>query len=124
MKREVENDSTYRGSTKNENFNFNSPIAPLVGEEDDYSRSWIYLSEPLKKNWKKNLQECNARYNLELPKPDDLTSYDNPDYLWLSKELNNLRYVCNEAVRDPRSGKLATGFSEIPYIQISFFAIH
>ena len=112
------NDSTYQGTAQNADFYFNSPIAPLSSEEDEYNRSWVYLSERVKQNWANYLYELNKQHQLELPKPNALTSYDNPDYLWLSYELNELRNAYNAAMRDPQTGDVLPGCGQLPYIQL------
>ena len=118
MVRVWDNDSTYRGKASNNNFYFLSPIAPLADGEDEYNRHWVYMSEKMKTKFMDFLKELNERHKLSLPVEDEFTSYDNPDYLWLSYELENLRRSYNKSMIDPRTKKLAEGCSFIPYIQL------
>lgn len=43
-----DNDSTYRGEADGTNFFFRSPISPLTGDEDEFSRTWVSTSDELK----------------------------------------------------------------------------
>lgn len=103
------NDSTYRGNADNSDFYFNSPIAPMKAGEDEFSKSWIHLLNSLKEDWAKYFKELDEKHHLELPKPDDLTSYDNPDYLWLMFELQNLVAAKNKAMINPNTGEVLEG---------------
>lgn len=113
-----QNDSTYRGNSKSDKFYFKSPIAKLVDDEDEYSRRWIYMSDDLKEEFQKFVKGLNDKHDLPLPKEDDLTSYDNPDYLWLMYELENIRRAYNNAMLDPCSGRVIEGRKLIPYVQL------
>ncbi len=113
-----ENDSTYIGEAKNNNFYFLSPISQLKENEDDYNRHWVYMSKKLKKKFRVYLRKLNTHYGYPLPIENGLTSYSNPDYLWLSYELENLRRLYNMAMRDPNTGKIINGCGQIPYIQL------
>ena len=93
-----ENDSTYRGQGLNQDFYFKSPIAVLEENEDEFNRHIVHLSESVKQYWASEIKEMNDEYGLDLPISDELTSYENPDYLWLSFELENLRRKYNKAV--------------------------
>lgn len=112
------NDPTYQGNAQNTDFYFNSPLVQWADNYDEFEHTWTHLSERLKNAWSSQLKEINSCRNLELPQPNDLTSYDNSDYLWLSYELENMRQLCNMAVRDEETGRLLPGEGQIPYIQI------
>ncbi|MGN0319248.1 MAG: hypothetical protein ACI4E1_15090 [Lachnospira sp.] len=112
------NDSTYIGTAKNEDFYFLSPIAELDVGEDEFDRKWVHLSDELKSELKLFLKELNDKHKMSLPVNDKFTSYDNPDYLWISYELENLRRLYNNAMINPTTGKLIEGRKFIPYIQL------
>ena len=112
------NDSRYRGEGQNEDFFFLSPIACMSEDEDDFDRHWVYLSDDYKSRLKNELIRLNAEHGLDLPDVDDLTSYDNPDYLWLSYELLNLIRAYNRSITDPVTGRTAEGCRHLPYAQI------
>lgn len=76
------------------------------------------MSEELKNKLSNQIKEINSCRNPELPQPNDLTSYDNSDYIWLSCELENMRQLCNMAVRDEVTGEVLPGQGQIPYIQL------
>lgn len=111
------NDVTYRGNAVDDNFSFLSPIARVHDDEDDFNRNWVYLSGDYKSKIKKALQDLNKSNQLELPANNDLTSYENSDYLWLSYELNNLIRAFNKsmAYSSPRR--------QLPYAQILLQAL-
>jgi len=112
------NDSTYRGKAINNEFYFLSPIAQLADGEDEYSRHWVYMSEDLKAGFQNFIKNLNKDHNLPLPIEDEFTSYDNPDYLWLSYELENLRRAYNKTMINPYTKKVFEGRKFIPYIQL------
>lgn len=109
------NDPTYRGNGMNDNFFFLSPIARVKDDEDDFNRNWVYLSEKYKNKCKTWLQNMNRENGLELPAEDDLTSFDNPDYLWLSYELNHLIDIYNRSMRGAGQGE---SLRKLPYARI------
>ena len=111
------NDATYRGNAAADDFSFLSPITRVHDDEDDFNRNWVYLSDHYKNGIKNALIDLNRSHQLELPANDDLTSYDNPDYLWLSYELNNLIRAFNKsmATSSPRR--------QLPYAQILLQAL-
>lgn len=113
-----ENDSIYRGVAELGDFYFKSPIAKLGDNEDEYSRCWVYLSEKVKNNLKSSLEQLNSSQGFRLPKEDELTSYNNPEYLWLSYELENIRQMYNSAMTNPYTGELIDGCKKIPYVQL------
>ena len=112
------NDPTYQGTAQTTDFCFKSPLALWEDDYDEYEHTWTHLSERLKNTWSSQLRKMNNHRNLELPRPSDLTSYDNSDYLWLSFELEKLRQLFNMAVRDEATGEILPGHGQIPYIQI------
>lgn len=99
-----ENDNSYRGVGQNDEFFFLSPIARMNDEEDDFDRHWVYLSDEYKKGIKESLMSLNQSYGLHLPEEDDLASFENPDYLWLSYELLNLLRAYNQSVTNRLRG--------------------
>lgn len=113
-----ENDSTYRGQGLNQDFYFKSPIAVLEENEDEFNRHIVHLSESVKQYWASEIKEMNDEYGLDLPISDELTSYENPDYLWLSFELENLRRKYNKAVFNFLTVEYADGCCPIPYTQL------
>lgn len=113
-----ENDSTYRGTVERQDFYFKSPFAKLEENEDEYSRCWVYLSDNLKNKLKSLLKNLNDAQGFKLPHEDELTSYDNPEYLWLAYELENIRYAYNSAMINPYIGELLAGCKTIPYVQL------
>lgn len=113
-----DNDSTYCGEADRTDFFFRSPISPLTGEEDEFSRTWVSMSDELKSKFADCIKMLNELHGLDLPRPDDLTSYDNPDYLWLSYEMENIRQAYNEAMINPVTGDLLPGHGRIPYVQV------
>lgn len=117
------NDSTYQGNTQNSEFYFKSPLVLFSDGYDEYEHTWVHLSPNLKEKLSIQLKKINNYYNLELPVSDDLTSYDNSDYLWLSCELERLRKLCNMAVRNEDTNELLSGQGQIPYIQIRLQAL-
>ena len=86
-----ENDSTYRGQGLSPDFYFKSPIAELEENEDEFNRHIVHLSDDAKSYWATEIKKMNDEYGLGLPVSDELTSYENPDYLWLSFSLENMR---------------------------------
>ena len=113
-----ENDSTYRGQGLNQDFYFKSPIAVLEENEDEFNRHIVHLSESVKQYWASEIKEMNDEYGLDLLISDELTSYENPDYLWLSFELENLRRKYNKAVFNFLTVEYADGCCPIPYTQL------
>jgi hypothetical protein len=113
-----ENDSTYIGTAKNNDFYYLSPIAKLDIGENEFNRKWVYMSDELKSKFQLFLKELNDKHNLPLPVEDEFTSYENPDYLWLSYELEKLRSAYNNTMINPKTGKLVEGHKLIPYIQL------
>lgn len=111
------NDATYRGNAVDNNFSFLSPIARVHDDEDDFNRNWVYLSDYYKNGIKNTLIDLNQSHQLELPANNDLTSYDNPDYLWLSYELNNLIRAFNKSMAYSSPPR------QIPYAQILLQAL-
>lgn len=118
-----QNDSTYQGNAQNTEFYFNSPLVLWAEDYDEYEHTWTHLSEELKSKLSNQLKEINSSRDLELPRPNDLTSYDNSDYIWLSCQLENMRQLCNMAVRDTETGKVLPGQGQIPYIQLRLQAL-
>lgn len=113
-----ENDSTYRGQGLSPDFYFKSPIAELEENEDEFNRHIVHLSDYVKSYWATEIKKMNDEYGLGLPASDELTSYENPDYLWLSFELENLRRKYNSAVYNFITGEYADGVSPVPYVQL------
>lgn len=118
-----ENDSAYRGNSLNDDSYFISPIASLGEDEDEVNRHWVHLSDKYKDGLKSFFKSHNDHYGLNLPKEDDLTSYNNPDYLWLSYELINIVRAYNNAVRNETTGQVLSGFGQIPYVQLRLQAL-
>ncbi len=116
------NDATYRGNADRDAFSFLSPIARVHDDEDDFNRNWVYLSEHYKNGIKNALMDLNRTHELELPLEDDLTSYDNPDYLWLSYELINLIRAFNKSMAYSGS-ESDSPLRQLPYAQILLQAL-
>lgn len=117
------NDSTYQGNAENSELIFNSPLVLYSEDYDEYEHTWTKLSENTKSKLSNWLKSMNETYHLELPRSNDLTSYDNSDYLWLSYELDNLRQLYNRAMRDEKNGEIYPGCGQIPYIQLRLQAL-
>ena len=113
-----QNDSTYRGTAKRQDFYFKSLLAKLEENEDEYSRCWVYLSDNFKNKLRSFLEHLNDDQGFKLPQEDELTSYDNPEYLWLAYELEHIRHVYNSAMVNPYTGELLAGCKKIPYVQL------
>ena len=113
-----QNDSTYRGTAERQDFYFKSPLAKLEENEDEYSRCWVYLSDNFKNKLRSFLEHLNDDQGFKLPQEDELTSYDNPEYLWLTYELEHIRYAYNSAMVNPDTGELLAGCKKIPYVQL------
>lgn len=118
-----DNDSTYQGNVKESDLWFNSPLVIEQNNLDEFDFTWVRLSENIEAQLRSWLMRKNKEHNFELPMANDLTSYDNPDYLWLSYELEHLRELYNTAVRNPETGELAPGHGQIPYIQLRLQAL-
>ena len=112
------NDSTYRGINENSKMSFNSPIAPMNEGEDEYSRRWVRFSKETKAKLIKHFKAVNEKLGLSLPHPDDLTDYENDDYLWLMVETEGILRRNNLAMRHPITHKLLPERKEIPYVQV------
>ncbi len=104
------NDSTYQGKAQNSQLHFNSP---WCGSENHVS-----MAEQLHEDLKKYISSIDSAYSRNIVSPNWLNSYDNPDYLWLAYELENLRQRYNESQRIPQTGELIKGHGQIPYVQI------
>lgn len=113
-----QNDSTYRGTAERQDFYFKSPLAKLEENEDEYSRCWVYLSDNFKNKLRSFLEHLNDDQGFKLPQEDELTSYDNPEYLWLAYELEHIRHAYNSAMVNPYTGELLAGCKKIPYVQL------
>lgn len=113
-----DNDSTYRGKGIRNDFYFLSTISPLGEGEDEINRQWVHLSDELKSDLKAFLKKHNDSYGLQLPREDDLTSYDNANYLWLSYELINTIRNYNNAMRNPETHEVLPYCGQIPYVQL------
>ncbi|WP_195254997.1 hypothetical protein [Coprococcus comes] len=83
-----QNDSTYRGTAERQDFYFKSPLAKLEENEDEYSRCWVYLSDNFKNKLRSFLEHLNDDQGFKLPQENELTSYDNPEYLGWHMNLN------------------------------------
>ena len=105
-----QNDSTYRGTAERQDFYFKSPLAKLEENEDEYSRCWVYLSDNFKNKLRSFLEHLNDDQGFKLPQEDELTSYDNPEYLWLAYELEHIRHAYNSAMVNPYTGELLAGW--------------
>lgn len=112
------NDNRYRGNGTADDFVFLSPIARIEDEEDDFDRHWVLYSDHQQEQLKDALINLYQKLGLEIPEPDDLNSYDNPDYLWLTYELCNLVRSYNKSVQDPSTGEFAEECKPLPYPQI------
>lgn len=115
-----QNDSTYRGTAERQDFYFKSPLAKLEENEDEYSRCWVYLSDNFKNKLRSFLEHLNDDQGFKLPQEDELTSYDNPEYLWLAYELEHIRHAYNSAMVNPYTGELLAGCKKIPYVQLPY----
>ena len=100
-----QNDSTYRGTAERQDFYFKSSLAKLEENEDEYSRCWVYLSDNFKNKLRSFLEHLNDDQGFKLPQEDELTSYDNPEYLWLAYELEHIRHAYNSVFSQLRCKK-------------------
>ena len=88
-----DNDYTFHGKTDSYELMFNSPFA---GKENVASFSKDKMNE-----LKQYIEQLDQKHQVGLVKEDDLTSYNNPDFLWLSYELNRMRLRYNTSQRNP-----------------------
>lgn len=104
------NDSTYQGNNQSADLGFNSPLT-----DADHC---VLLSTQLKEALKEQLSSIDSFYGREIVRKDWLNSYDNPDYLWLAYELENIRQMYNKSQIIPETGTVIPGHGQIPYVQI------
>ncbi|PXX50781.1 hypothetical protein DFR60_11172 [Hungatella effluvii] len=110
-----DNDYTFHGKTDSYELMFNSPFA---GKENVASFSKDKMNE-----LKQYIEQLDQKHQVGLVKEDDLTSYNNPDFLWLSYELNRMRLRYNTSQRNPYTREVLPGHSQIPYVHICLNAL-
>lgn len=110
-----DNDNTFHGKADSYELMFNSPFA---GKENVASFSKDKMDE-----LKQYIEQLDQMHHVGLVKEDDLTSYDNPDFLWLSYELNRMRLRYNASQRNPYTREVLQGHSQIPYVHICLNAL-
>ena len=104
------NDSTYQGNHQHFDLGFNSPLAE--------AEHCVILSDHLKGKLKNYISSVDNFYGRNIVRSDWLNSYDNPDYLWLAYELENIRQMYNKSQCNPETGCVLPGRGQIPYVQI------
>ena len=90
----------------------------LRGNSGAYLLVDKFIFDNFKNKIRNFLEHLNDEQGFKLPQEDELTSYDNPEYLWLAYELEHIRHTYNSVMVNPCTGELLAGCKKIPYVQL------